>query len=191
MSKMSGLFIFALGAVTGAATAYIITKAKYEKIVQDEIDSVRESFERCERRKKEAAERRAEEKEERCEYAKKAAAYTRYSGRSRKDVEKEMEKKMANMPYVITPDEFGELPDYDTVTLTYYADEVLADDMEELVDDIEETVGAVALNRFGEYEDDAVYVRNDVRKVDYEILRDERTYASVVGHNVYGSRTED
>ena len=33
-----------------------------------------------------------------------------------------------------------------------------------------------ALRHFGEYEDDAVYVRNDELKTDYEILRSEKDY---------------
>ena len=34
-----------------------------------------------------------------------------------------------------------------------------------------------ALDHFGEYEEDAVFARNDAKRCDYEILKDERTYA--------------
>ncbi len=50
----------------------------------------------------------------------------------------------------------------------------------DIVDDIEETVGIDSLTHFGEYEDDSVFVRNDERKCDYEILLDHRDYEDCV-----------
>ena len=64
-------------------------------------------------------------------------------------------------------------------SLTYTADGVLLDDMNEIVDDIEEVVGEDSLEHFGEYEDDPVYVRNDAKKCDYEILLDQRNYQEI------------
>ena len=49
-----------------------------------------------------------------------------------------------------------------------------------IVDDIEETVGEDSLEHFGEYEDDSVYVRNDAKKCDYEILLDQRYYQEIL-----------
>ena len=83
-------------------------------------------------------------------------------------------------PYVIPPEEFGET-DYEIISLTYYADGILADDMDDIVDDVDDIVGADSLTHFGEYEEDSVFVRNDLREVDYEILRDPRKYSDVVG----------
>ena len=34
-------------------------------------------------------------------------------------------------PYVISPEEFGEVEEYEKISLTYYADEVLADENDE------------------------------------------------------------
>ena len=81
-----------------------------------------------------------------------------------------------DIPYVISPDEFGTNEDYDTISLIYYADGVLTNDADEVIDNVEEIVGKKALNSFGEYEEDSVFVRNDLIKVDYEILRDLDTY---------------
>ena len=53
----------------------------------------------------------------------------------------------------------------------------MADDNDELVDDVEETVGSDSLNHFGEYEYDLVFVRNDRLKCDYEILLSLRKYS--------------
>lgn len=53
---------------------------------------------------------------------------------------------------------------------------MLLDDNGEIVDELESTVGVDSLNHFGEFEEDSVYVRNDARKCDYEILADEAPY---------------
>lgn len=81
-------------------------------------------------------------------------------------------------PYVIAPSEFGE-NGYETISLRYYSDGLLADDMDEVIENIDETVGADSLNHFGEYEDDSVFVRNDRLKVDYEILLDNRKLVDI------------
>ena len=81
-----------------------------------------------------------------------------------------------DVPYVISPEEFDELEGYTPISLTYFADGVLADENGVIVDDVEEIIGD-ALDHFGEYEEDAVFARNDAKRCDYEILKDERTYA--------------
>ena len=94
--------------------------------------------------------------------------------------DKKTEEEIAvDRPYVIQPSEFGEFDDYEKISLTYTADGVLLDDMNEIVDDIEEIVGEDSLEHFGEYEDDSVYVRNDSKKCDYEILLDQRNYQEI------------
>lgn len=102
--------------------------------------------------------------------------YTDYS----KTVEEKKGEAFVEKPYVISPEEFGEFEEYEKISLTYYADEVLADENDEEVDDVEEIVGKGSLNHFGEYEDDSVFVRNDRLKCDYEILLDQRNYSDVV-----------
>ena len=57
---------------------------------------------------------------------------------------------------------------------------VFADDNDDVIDDIEGTVGIDSLTHFGEYEDDAVFVRNDELKCYYEILLDHRNYNDFV-----------
>ena len=83
-------------------------------------------------------------------------------------------------PYIITPEEFSD-SDYNTETLSYWADGVVTDiDNERLTDDqIEDLIGEDSLSHFGEYEDDSVFVRNDRLRTDYEILADTRRYGEV------------
>ena len=104
--------------------------------------------------------------------------YTEYS-RTVKPTEKADSETSEDTPYVISPAEFGEIEEYTKVSLTYFADGVLADELNEPVDNVEEIVGD-ALEHFGEYEEDSVFVRNDAKRCDYEILQDLRNFKDVL-----------
>lgn len=192
MSKATPFITFAIGAVAGAAASWYFAKKKYELIAQEEIKSVKDVFaKRVEAISPESSNdiSDAEEKTEMAkdkpgiiEYASKLndEGYTNYSNVEMWFPDVETKETMGKeMPYIISPDEFGEEDEYETISLTYYADGVLADDMDYLVEDVKETVGNDYASHFGEYEDDSVFVRNDRLKADYEILMDERNYSDV------------
>ena len=82
--------------------------------------------------------------------------------------------------YVISPEEFGE-SELPSESLTYWADGIVTDEANCVMDedDIEETIGSDALNHFGEYEDDSVFVRNETLDKEYEILMDTRRFSDV------------
>lgn len=103
--------------------------------------------------------------------------YTNYSGTP------ELERKQTTLPWeegpqVIKPDDYGVKEDYDQIDLTLYADGILADDQDMIVD---KGVVGDALDHMGEYDDDVVHVRDDERKRYYEILADERSYEDATG----------
>lgn len=81
----------------------------------------------------------------------------------------------------ISPEEFGELPGGAICELTYYNDGYLTDDLGEVVEDIDTTVGANFADHIGEYGDNSVYVRNHIRDVDYEILAVRQNYVDIYG----------
>lgn len=86
---------------------------------------------------------------------------------------------MSMIPYAIDPDDFGDIEDYDTVYLTYFADGILAyDDTEETIDtyDLPDTVGTDFKEGFGEYSDDTVWIRNNKTKIDYQIEKSHDHY---------------
>lgn len=163
--KGTNILIFAMGAAAGAAASYAFAKRKFLRLAQEEINSVKEVY------SKRAA---AMEKPDLSEYAKviKNEGYSSESADREEPVKKPTDKR----PYVISPDEFAEDDDYDKISLTLYADGVLADDNDEMIDNVDELVGKDSLNSFGAFEDNSVFVRNDTLKADYEILRDERPY---------------
>ena len=78
---------------------------------------------------------------------------------------------------VITGAEYDDLDEYEAVTLTFYDDGVLTDDKNNVITDREHTVGDDFQNHFGEFEDDSVFIRDEERGVDYEILEETRKYS--------------
>jgi hypothetical protein len=188
MNKTKNFMMFVLGVAVGSVVTWRYVEKKYEQIAQDEIDSVKEVFSKREAEFTEDTEVQikadnARGKPSIIEYAAHLheQGYTNYSDMVDEKPEEVKEKPMiVDKPYVITPEEFGDLDDYETISLTYYADQILADDNDVIVDDIEDVVGFDSLNSFGEYEDDSVFVRNDRLKCDYEILLDQRKYSDVI-----------
>lgn len=186
-NKAIFLVAFLMGVGTGVAGSWHYAKKKYERIAQEEIDSVKEVFARRDNRPKDETGVKTtveglkdSEKPSISEYAAilQKAGYTDYSNAN----PEEKETEMADKPYVILPEAFGEDEDYECISLTYYADKILADENDEMIEDVEETVGFESLSHFGEYEDDSVYVKNDTRRCYYEILLDERDYSEVIKH---------
>ena len=173
--KLKLVTAFLSGAGIGAIVTWKLVKTKYAQIANDEIESVKEVFSRRYSEKKEANE--PEEKPDLADYTKKL------NNEGYIDEKGEPDEMVG--PYVIPPDEFGEKLGHETVSLTYYADGVLADEIDEPMDDdnINKTVGREWVTHFGEYEDDSVFVRNDDLELDFEILMDCRKYSDVKSHS--------
>lgn len=91
-------------------------------------------------------------------------------------------------PYVITLDEFMEDDEmldepFAKVCIVYYeADDTLADEQDNIIPDVEMTVGKQNLTRFGlgSRDENIVYVRNWRHMIDYEIAREEGSYTRMV-----------
>ena len=83
-------------------------------------------------------------------------------------------------PYIIDPTEFGEFSEYEQRELTYYKDGVICENDTDMIDPYDILGDIDVADHFGEYENDRVFVRDDKRQVDYEILRDERTFMEVL-----------
>lgn len=180
MSKgLTNLVIFAAGSILGSVATWYLVKTKYEQRADEEIASVKEALShRFEDLVDEKAEEPTKAEVEEYNTRVKETGYFNYS--NRKDVVLEKER-----PYVISPDEFGEIEEYETRSLVYYSDKILTDDDNNIIDDVEDVVGCDSLNHFGEYEDDSVFVRNDHLMIDYEILLDQRRYFQSIGDALY------
>ena len=199
--NLNNLFIFAAGAISGSLVTWSLTKRYYKRIADEEIESVKETFsshydhdpaddvqiEECTADDIEVITGTSiPKKPDLMEYAAiiKDQGYVNYSNTTDStDPKNNTTKEEPNMakPYVINPVDFGE--DYEVVSLNYYANGVLTDDQDEPIENVDDIVGTDFMNHFGEYEEDSVFVRNDERKTDYEILRDNRKYAGVDGED--------
>jgi hypothetical protein len=195
--------MFAAGAAIGSVVTYKVVKTQYERIVQEEIESIKEAFAdglpdiddpkddhasegESEDHRECAGQINWDELEDLDEDEFDEETIVEYKNLARNynnNEEKGGVEKMSKIPYVISPYDFGELDGYKQVELTYYADGILEDEEYDIVDDVDEMVGTKSLFTFGEYEDDAVFVRNDRLRIDFQILKDYRTYEEARGTN--------
>lgn len=194
MSKLGTALAFLAGAVLGGVSAWYVAKTRYDELSEQEIDSAKQAFYAREQQLKEeiAALKehlaKEDEPEEEPKTIQASAAKNREKGDindyakmvnrvqySRTSVPQPPEHEV-EAPYVISPDEFGEIEGYTQISLTYFDDGILSDENGVIIDEPEDIVGD-ALNHFGEYEKDSVFVRSDPKRCDYEILRDLRSYA--------------
>ena len=201
-NTLNSVLIFAAGAIIGSAVTWKFIKTKYEKMAQEEIDSVKEVYSRDRSEPEKDTEEEADipkvsssEQTTIMEYAKMldGMGYTNYSSNSKSSIEstKKTHEKKARGPYVINPDEFGEPDDYSTVFLNYYADEVVAyDNDDEIFEDADKILGANFSDHFGDYEPDVVYIRNDEERCDYEICRDLRKYLDIIAESPHEAEDE-
>ena len=189
-NTLKNLFIFAVGAAAGAVATWKLLNDKYEKLYHEEVEAYKEYHK--EKSDKVTTEPKSEPEPEvkKEEYIHKVdqdpimnklrdtierAGYTDYSTTK---VKNESEEKDIR-PYVIRPEELGDQIGYDVIELTYYADGVVAEE-DDVMDDVDEVIGIDSLGHFGQFEEDAVCVRNDRLKCDYQILLDERKYSDVI-----------
>jgi hypothetical protein len=80
--------------------------------------------------------------------------------------------------YIIPLSTFANNEDYDSITLSYYEDEVVTDEHNNPIVHPEQLIGDEALVSFGELseDEDVVYVQNDFKKCMYEVVRAGRPY---------------
>lgn len=191
MSKVGSLIFFIVGAAIGSAVTWKLTKTKYETMADEEIKSVKEAFSRREAE-------RARSKPDINTLSERILEYKYPGGRIRdvsaeeydKDEIVEIEVDDLNKPYVINPENFGEIFGYDTVCCTYYADGVLTNEFDEVIEDVDDVIGLESLKHFGEYEDDSLFVRNDQLETDYDIVREYRKYSDLFDDSSHSAEEE-
>lgn len=164
---------FSTGMVAGGFVGYFICKKKYHIVSIEEVSEPKKID-------KMAVKKEAEEKIYEASYKKPEVDGDEDWDEAEKvnPVEPEM------VPYVISPDSFiNEHNEYAKIVLHYYEenevleyeeyDEAEGDDH---FADIGSTIGHDAVNHFGEFEKDTVYVRNEALGNDYEVLLEHCAY---------------
>lgn len=197
MNKLGTVIAFLAGTAIGGMAAWRVANERYAKISEEDILSVKEAFRNREQKLKDEIEELKSklevteclEEEEKVpstilstnEHQDKGDIneYVRMVNRTKyaHTSVPQKEDHSIEAPYVISPEEFGEMDGYTQIGLTYFEDDdILSDENGVIIDDPEEIVGD-ALNHFGDYEEDSVFVRSDPKRCDYEILKDLRSYA--------------
>lgn len=212
-STLKTLCVFTGGALVGAAATYFAVKTKFEKIANSEIQEIREFYKDKSEKEIEIIEKNAVSRyqheqdmeelrnkedfepteEELDEYRKQVEKYNhpeyadalvrkRELQIKEQEEQKEMTEEFDKPYFIIKPDQMGETG-YEPVTLTYYADGILCDELDNVIeeDEIEERIGMEALVNIGLYEPDIIHVRNEYLEIDYEIQEDVRSYGDIYG----------
>lgn len=188
-----GVVGFVLGAAAGSLVTWKLIEKKYMDMADEEIQSVKEMYARKKNGKKVTEitpiynevppfdEKKLNniltdyQTDEKPDYT--AYSQAKQTESTAKPAEPEVKQ---DDPYVIDPTEFGEFSEYEQRELTYYKDGIICENDTDIVDP-DDIFGDLDVgDHFGEYENDRVFVRDDKRQVDYEILRDERTFMEVI-----------
>lgn len=192
---MKNLLCFVAGATIGSVVTWKLIEKKYKDLADEEIESVIETFKNRKPRitkdeVKETVEKVINKWKEPKETVEDIVTAEGYSIENEEEIDEDDESNYTVnvdndieviIPYVITPEQFGEYNEYGTKTLTYYADDVLTDEVDNPItsDEMVTMIGPDALDHFGEYEDDSVYIRDETNEMDYEILKSEKMFSEI------------
>lgn len=178
---------FVAGAAIGAAATWKLLHDKHEQRIKEEIASIRKSLTTMPKAEMTEETNREEDSIKTAvrTYRSMANKYRSMASEPEASVNDSETTQENDEPYVITPDEFATLDGYSVISLTYFADNVLCDDQLAVIENVEATVGPDAIDSIGMYDENAIHVRNDRLKVDYEILQDLRNYRDILEDRPY------
>lgn len=165
MSNKS-IVAFVAGAAIGAYGAWTYAK----KYFNDMIDETVKKYSACEAEDQPKIESKNENEEEDESEAEEDSdpERTKYHKAVNEYAKPEESKKKG--PYIIDADEFRDGTMDTCVTYSYFEDGVVTDEFDNIVEDVDEAIGEDFVNHFDD--DDTVYVRNEERHCDYEIIRE-------------------
>lgn len=173
---MKGLLIFVGGLIVGAGTTYIIQKNKYEEMVKEELEEMKEHImSELKNEKKcgcqESKQNIVDEVKERKEEIKKERPKNKYGNLTRDEVYEPTEEEIEqnddiidvnryatsnedmteankyNNPHIITPEDFGTICGFDVGTFNLNSDDIMTDDDHRQLDD-EEVVDLLGLSSY-------------------------------------------
>ena len=177
MNGIKYALIFTAGAVLGAVSAVAMVKEKYESLAQIEIETIRRYYKEKMKKEEKVEEPVKEEKV----YEDITNNYKGNTVEEKPFIQKGDEiVDPYDIPYIIDSEEFGEEEEYDTMTLTYFEDKVLVDDVDDVIEDKDTVVGLENLKIFEEFPGcTTIYVRNDIWKTDFEIIKDDWNWSDL------------
>lgn len=191
--------IFILGAAVGAGGAYLYLKSHFEEenainaemnrqFYEEKVKEFKESHPDTEDQTDIPEETETEDIPEAKRKAEELASKLNYNALYNKEpLGTGTSEHKEDMIYLISPDQYDSETFLERRNLTYYeADDVLVDDLSEEILDIENTIGLENAQEFGNnFEEDpyVMHIRNNAFGYVYEVTKDERSYAAVMGEN--------
>lgn len=179
--SLIGVLAFTAGAAIGSLATWYYFKTNYELVSDEslESDDIKKDAENNTKPDE------TENKKEELQICKEIIEKMDYSGYSKKteEVQEEMGDVNVNKPYLISFDKFGQMEDWNEVQITYYADDFLVDEDDEVITEAEDLIGYECLKAFDcDDKPDAVYVRNESLETDYEIVYDANKYEDIYNY---------
>lgn len=201
----SVVFFLGIGAggIIGGVVGFFLAKKKYENLADEEVKSVKDTFSKYFEHDKVKEDKLnhmpAPETSSVVQEEHKDTPIVDYSARYQSSINgysSSVPNERDKLPetsvvsgdpaniFIITPKEFNE-SEYNAVTLFYYKDGVLSNDNYEPLNAVEITsmIGDQALDSFGTYGTDSVYVQNDNNKTVYEIILEDDNYTDIVAND--------
>ena len=191
------ILFFLLGAGVGSTVVYFVVKKHYENLIDEEVESVRQYY----KSQEDEDDEETDLSENEVKTLKKAPKLAKKDPKTAENDEnyKEIIEKMnygeffpkkakteevaveADIPtrYVINGDAFAGDNRNEKVSLYYFEGDGVFMNIEtdEVVPNGMDLIGEDNFERLGEFEEDVLYVRNDVTKTDYEVIQEHYAYA--------------
>ena len=185
---------FLVGAIGGSITTYFVVKKKYEKIAQEEIDSVKAVYSnKAKTLGSKLSEKVTEVKNAMNNMSKsmeEAASKFKSSIVDSRDVHVDLAEnedmtgnydvlyadgfsftKSSQDPYIITGGEFAQDNDYVKMGLIYCDDGSVVYEDGTIASDISSVVGDECAMKIEEANDESIYICDDEKRIDYEIIK--------------------
>ena len=190
-----GVISFVIGAVIGGMAGYIVNEKRNAKLTKQEIDSVKKALRpglynniimpednpqpRKEEYESSGAEPSSPAPSSNKDYSKYTKVVEKYKQKTDTISTSEEPKIVPRQQItIVSSDLLSE--DWDVYGVTLYADNVVTDEYDEVVDDPEAILGD-ALTYFDREANEAMYIENRDEKKYYEISYSNETYAELFG----------
>lgn len=179
--RLSTLIAAVSGAIAGSVITYFVMRSKSEEYIQNEIDKYKEESGRtaplpCAENQQEMQTKQSPAQD----YISTTPAYVDYNKPyvHHEEVTAPSENKM---PYEITFEEFDADDEFMKDTFMVWPDGYVTDTADNIISDIDQTVGRKVLSAILDGDILEGYVRNEELRMDFELIRAKDNYEDVVG----------
>ena len=173
--------IFIAGLAIGSGITYFSLKNRYERVINEEVNSLRENYKKKYDSVSELAEKITKDYARADVDIQKIVEDNKYDTTDKYETSTE-DKVISPSPYIIGEEEFASTSFNEKASLTFYeGDEILTDDDDKIINNIDELIGYSNIDYFNRYDVDVIHVRNERLSIDYEVVRDTRSYSDYIG----------